>query len=484
MIIRYSVRLLSSAFLAALCGALIAEGEAALALAGVVGGLTLIAIAYRPDFGALLFLLVVAAVPHNLLFERGIPLSGGTLKVTDLILIATLGSWLAQAAVRHWEVRLPSGATSALLLYGIAWAVISILVAYGSPPKSSLTELRPLLSFLLVFPIVDGVRSLREVEIGLGLFLAAASVACLITLWRYAHGEGGVASYTNGAIRVEDSFFMFPMLAAIWVAALAPTIRAPTTIAALSTLAILSLGALFFTFQRSAWLAFLVALALLVIRLAPGMRLRLVLRGVPVLLAGLVAVLAVNAVATRSASNPLHSAATRLSSVADFNKDVSGRYRLDEWLAAGHAIARHPLAGIGLGNSISFWSPAYSPTTNTNGGITTATYIHSSYIWFALKLGLPGALAFIGLLLLQVGRAQALLRQKLSRGSRRLLLGALASLVALLVVSIGGSHLNADFSTPYIAAVIALIELVPLVDRETTGRRVARLTTEPEMSAA
>ena len=200
------------------------------------------------------------------------------------------------------------------MLLGIALAVVSIVVAFGTPPKLSLTELRPLLSYLLVFPIVSGVRSLQDAERGLALFLVAASISCVIVLWRYAHGEGGVASYTGGAIRVQDSLFMFPLLAAVWVVVLAPTINKPATTAALSVLALISLGALFFTFQRTAWVAFLVVFALLLVRLAPSMRLRLATRGLPVLLAALVGILVVNAGATRSARDPLGSALTRLTS--------------------------------------------------------------------------------------------------------------------------------------------------------------------------
>jgi hypothetical protein len=39
-------------------------------------------------------------------------------------------------------------------------------------------------------------------------------------------------------------------------------------------------------------------------------------------------------------------------------------------------------------------------------------------------------------------------------------------MIAVLLVSLGGPHLNGDFSTPYLAALIALVELVPrLKDR-------------------
>ena len=78
---------------------------------------------------------------------------------------------------------------------------------------------------------------------------------------RYVHGEGEAASYTNGAIRIIDSVLLVSaLLAVIWTAVLLPTARKALTITALSALAMLSLAALFFTFQRTAWVALLVAL--------------------------------------------------------------------------------------------------------------------------------------------------------------------------------------------------------------------------------
>ena len=110
-----------------------------------------------------------------------------------------------------------------------------------------------------------------------------------------------------------------------------------------------------------------------------------------------------------------------------------------------------------------------------NGGMTTTWYIHNSYIWFALKLGLAGALVFVALLAAAV---EARLVDPQSNGghpppapgSR----GARDSGRASPRVP-GGPHLNGDSSTPYIAAVIALIELVPRL--ETTARRTRRAST-------
>ncbi len=470
MLVRSQVSSFVAAFLAALCGVLVAQGDSGFAFGGLAAVVALSLIVYRPEFGALLFLCLVSALPNGVLFDHPIPLFGGALKATDLILVATLGSWVARAAVCRWEVRLPSGATTALVLLAIGLAVVSILVADGKPSQHSLFELRPLLSYLLIFPIISGVRSIREAELGLALYLSAAAVACLITVWRYAHGEGQAASYTNGAIRIIDSVLLISaLLGAIWSAVLVPTTRSPLVTAALSGLAMLSLAALFFTFQRTAWIALLGALTLLSLRLAKGMRLRLAMRALPVVLVALVAVVTVNATASRSVHNPLYAALTRFTSVADFNNDVSGRYRIDEWKAAGSAIERHPWSGIGLGNTITFWSPMYSPTTHMNGGMTTTWYIHNSYIWFALKVGIVGAIVFVALLLLQVRRAWAALQTRLDVRRRRLVLGALATLVALLVVSLAGPHLNGDSSTPYIAAAIALIELMVVLPRGRVG---------------
>jgi O-antigen ligase len=84
-------------------------------------------------------------------------------------------------------------------------------------------------------------------------------------------------------------------------------------------------------------------------------------------------------------------------------------------------------------------------------------------------VGLVGAFAFVALFLLQAKRAWTALREGSGPRRQRLLLGAFATLVALLVVSLAGPHLNGDSSTPYLAAVIALIELVPLLPEERGG---------------
>jgi O-antigen ligase len=216
-------------------------------------------------------------------------------------------------------------------------------------------------------------------------------------------------------------------------------------------------------------------------RLGKGIRLRILLRAVPILVLGVIVIGAVNARASHSANDPLRAVVTRLASVAEFNRDVSGQHRIHEWKAAAQEIKAHPLAGIGLGNTITYWTPMYSPETHMMGGMTTTWYIHNSYVWFALKLGLAGACAFVALLVLQLVRARAALRRITDPRRRRLILGALATLAALLIVSFTGPQLNEDFSTPYLAAVIALIELAPVI---AIRPRRGALASRSETSAA
>ena len=57
------------------------------AFGAVIGALALAGIAYRPELGALMFLCLTSGLPHGVLFDRAIPIFGGALKVTDLILL-------------------------------------------------------------------------------------------------------------------------------------------------------------------------------------------------------------------------------------------------------------------------------------------------------------------------------------------------------------------------------------------------------------
>jgi O-antigen ligase len=441
-----------------------------LAVGGIAGVLLLAMIVRRPELGALTILLLIAIVPRDVLFEQGIPFGGGNLKVTDLLLAATIGSWLAARTVDPGRYPLPSRPTTLLILGFLLLAVVSVVTAnaMGTPRKLSLLELRPLLSYLLVFPLVSGTRSWRQLRVGILLLLGAAAISAGISIGDYAHGIGGEATFASGALRVDSATFLLPLLASVW--ALALLAYAPTRQLRWATLclAAVALTGLFFTFSRGAWLALLVGGSLVVVLLRPSRRIRALGWLMPLIVVAAASVVVLNSMSTRQVANPLAAGLNRLTSIGQYRNDVSSRYRVAEWNAALEEIKERPLTGIGLGTSVRFWSPMFSPASNAYGSTFTTFYIHNSYLWFALKIGLVGAFVFFALIARVAWMAVAGFWRADDAREEMVQLACLGSLVAALVLSVTGPHLNVDSATPAVAALIAGVEIA----RRLGGQRV------------
>jgi O-antigen ligase len=431
----------------------------ALGLAGLAAGLMIL---LRPDIGALLVLLIVALIPRESLFEHGLPFFGGSLKVTDLLIGASLVAWVLGREVRPELRRLPSPQTSLLLLVFLGVCVVSILWAQrmGTPLKLSLLELRPLLSLLLVFPLVAGVRRRRDLVVGLAIVLTAAAVESVDIIWRYVQGEGTAALFSEGALRVTDVVFVYPLVAFVWALTLLPFTGSSLGRRLLVVLAALGCTAVFFTFERGSWLAALVAAALLPLLLPGQARGRLIVRCLPLLAAAVVLVFTMNALSVRGTGSPLAAGLERLRSAGALEDDVSSFHRIQEWRHALDVIKEHPVTGIGLGSSITFQSPLYSPEFQTTGANITTYYIHNSYIWFALKLGIFGLVLFLALMATTLRTALQGYKRADDPLTRSLLLGALFTLGATLTMSLTGSHVNTDTTAPYVAAMMALTDLL------------------------
>jgi O-antigen ligase len=418
-------------------------------------------IARRPELGALLVIVLVSVVPRSVLFDRGLPLGGGNLKVTDLLLVLTLGSWLAGRATRPARFPLPSRAVTALLLGLIAFAVVGVATAHamGSSLKLSLLELRPLLSYLLVFPLVSGALSWRTFEKGLAVVLGAAGLSACVAIVLYVNGNGGAATFTGGALRVQSSVYLMPLIALVWVPVVIAYARTARIRAAALALAVLALGGVYFTFARGAWVALVLTSPMVLVLLPPHRRRRALRWLLTILAVAVCAVFAFNAASAHRVANPLTAGLKRFQSVGAFRSDESSRYRFAEWSEAGRQIERHPLTGIGLGNSITFTNPMYSTEYNTYGYTFSTYYIHNSYIWLALKLGLLGALVFVSLLARVCWLAYRGYREAIDPRARMVLLASLGSLFAILVLSATGPHLTVDNATPVVAGLIAAVEI-------------------------
>jgi O-antigen ligase len=180
-------------------------------------------------------------------------------------------------------------------------------------------------------------------------------------------------------------------------------------------------------------------------------------------MAGVVAILVAgaNQVATRPIASPLESARERLASLGLSAEDISAQHRVAELRQARDLILRHPLTGIGLGATITFVSPLYDALAEATDVPQTNIYVHDSYVWVALKLGLPALAVFLLLLGAVIREAYGGFRRVTNPRAQRLMLGALASLVTLVLVSLTEPHLTYVGSSPLFVAVIAVSQLVP-----------------------
>jgi len=438
--------------------------DAAVAVAFAAAGTGLfVAILARPEIGALAILVLTAVVPVDTLFEYDVAFLSGGLKITDLLLLASLGAWVLARVVDRRPVRLPSPAVTGLLIVFLILALFGVLNARSSGVelKLALLELRAILVLLLVFPIVDGVRRREDLERGLVVFLTAVSISAVIVTRDFVLGRGSVALFSNDATRINNLVYVYHLAGIVWGLALIPFVRSLMVRTLLLGLTGICAAALFYASRRGGWVVALLA-PLVVLALLPlnrwgwsGRRLVLMVGAV------IAAILVANTMSTRPIESPWTSARERLFSLGRSGEDVSARHRVAELEQARELIRDRPLTGIGLGASITFISPLYDSVLEVSNVPHTNIYVHNSYVWVALKLGLPALAVFLALLVAVVSSAYGGYRRTTDRRDRRLMLGGLATLVALVLVASSEPHLTYVGSSPLLVGAIALTQVVP-----------------------
>lgn len=454
-------------------GALLAAGAAAgvavlgfvgstspAALVAGAGGLVLGGVVFlRPEIGALLLVVTAEIVPASVLEARGIPMGGGRIEVTDVLVGLSVGGWLVSLAVARRRPQLPSPFLSYLLLsfFGLAGVSLTVAHASGIPLKESLTELRPLLAYLIVFPLVGCVRRRPDLLRGAAIVVAGLGISSLVLLVRYASGTNELATGTGGALRIRATTDLVPLLTVV-CGIVFICLRPPGRRALPVLLTSVGAAALYVTFLRGAWLAAALALSAVVLLLPGRLRGWAVLRAAILVLCAAVALFAASSLF--STGDPASAAVARIGTLLHTGQDVSAEHRLAEWHEATRQIASHPLTGIGLGGTITFVTPLYNAAELASGVHFTTSYIHSSYLWLALKLGIPGACALLAAVLYALSSAIALYRRSTDAQERQILLAVAGSLIATLAFAVTGPHLTVLNSTPLVAALVAVPELI------------------------
>jgi O-antigen ligase len=308
-----------------------------------------------------------------------------------------------------------------------------------------------LLAYLLFLPIAVANLDLdrRQVSLLLGGAYAVAIIKAILGLIEVAGGRGVAIQGAGSLTYYEPLSNWLIMIALLGIcAAVLARMRPPVWMLLGSPLLIASL---LLSYRRSFWIAVVLGLLLvLLLALSPVGRRLLVPAGLLVA----VAIWLLGSVNFQSQS-PLLRRAVSLSP-SSLTTNLEDRYRLDERTNVLGAIGEHPLTGLGIGVP---WTAAFRglPVEHLEG----RQYVHFVALWFWLKLGILGLIAYITLLLGAALLGWRVWRHSREPTARAFALASLCGLAGLLVIETTASFTGVDNRfTVLLAAQVGLLALL------------------------
>lgn len=151
--------------------------------------------------------------------------------------------------------------------------------------------------------------------------------------------------------------------------------------------------------------------------------------------------------------------AVRAASMLQVTADISLFNRYQEIIQVLKSFRSQPIFGIGLGGVISWHDMLFPWITHM------VFYIHNSYFWMLLKMGIIGLGAFLVILYIVFRKAIALLKKIESSHQRAIVAGLTTGLVSVLVFSITSPFINLGAGNFYLALTVGLISVVDRMKR-------------------
>jgi hypothetical protein len=345
----------------------------------------------------------------------------------------------------------------ALPLAILALAMVAGMVtghAGGASTRSVILS-ENVLAYLLVLPIavanlrVDRRHAILAIAGVSALALVKALAGMIEVFGHYGTPIEGRSTLTY--YEPTANWLMMVALLGVVAMLLARARRPPLWVLLGSPLLIASLV---LSYRRSFWIGALLAL-LLVIVLGVGPSGRRLL--VPVALLLVVAVWMLGSVNFQSSGSPI---VRRIASLSPsrIEANAQDRYRLDERANVLGEIGEHPITGLGMDVP---WAASFRTLSVEHP--EGRRYVHFAALWFWLKLGILGLVAYASILL-----GSIVLAVRVWRGSHEPLLRAfgLASLCA--IMSLGAIETTASFTgiDPRFTVLLSVqIGLLALLDR-------------------
>jgi O-antigen ligase len=215
------------------------------------------------------------------------------------------------------------------------------------------------------------------------------------------------------------------------------------------------------SYRRSFWIAAVLGLLLvIVLGVSPSGRRLLI----PVVLLLVVAVWTLGSVHFQSSGSPV---AKRIASLnpSKVEANVQDRYRLDERANVLGAIDEHPITGLGMDVP---WAASFRPLSveHPQGRL----YVHFAALWFWLKLGILGLVAYVSILFGSIVLALRVWRRAQEPLLRAFGLASLCAIASLGVVETTASFTGIDPRfTALLAVQIGLLALLARWSSEKEG---------------
>ncbi|HUP33405.1 MAG TPA: O-antigen ligase family protein [Gaiellaceae bacterium] len=410
-------------------------------------GLAGILLAARPRLVLLVYAGAVVLFEDDdlgFLPQRGV-LYDGVPAPVDLLLVLLVLSTGLHALARRREVVTPAPFTLPLGLLALALLGAAVLGLFsGADPVDVANSLRGFVPlFLLTLVVVNLLDEQRLVVRAVGVAAALAAVKGLEGIAAWATGQGRPLGGSTITFYEPAANFLVLLLLLGGVSALLLRVALPWwVVAALPP----ALFAFVFSYRRNFWIAGLLALVLVVLisRLTEGRRALL-----PT--AVLVTVATVTAVALRGPPELETTVAQRIQSLTPTRiaSDPYDRYRLDEQANVFAEIRAHPITGIGLGVP---WELRHPLPVELEGG---RLYTHVVALWYWLKLGLAGLVAYLWLVVAALVVAFGILRRARHDVVRAAALASFAAIAGMAVAETTGSFTGvSDRYTVHVAALL------------------------------
>ncbi len=457
---------------------------------GIVSGVVYLFLAFRLPEYAILLLLAITSSIINPDYLPVLHLSSISFQIPDLLLgVLLLVTFLRMTSPsRHGFY--PSPLFVPLLLFTLALVigVLNAILIHGMSMNAVMRNVRPLIQWLLLIPVVQLVDSEQAVKrlivglCGLGvLFVAGIIIHDLVpsfpdmilpvndpTLVTVDSEIGGVNRVYLDADRLL--YVMIPIAlawlalnsGAIGQAALQSARTRPIETAGMLIALGLAVFWLLRSFQRNYWGTAALNVVLLFLLLTGRQRLRLVRHLLPLALIGVVAAL-VLAMAMPQAVDRLVGASVGRAASLDpttLATDSSIQWRESEIQYAMVQVVHSPIIGIGI-------ATPYRPplVVEESGSYLLDYFVHNTYLWLMVMMGLVGLIPFLWLCLAFTARAlvkQRTIRDPILRG---FVLGLGVAFVGILIGNFVGPSLILRWSQAMYPGLIGIVEVIYRLDQ-------------------